>query len=100
MQGEIDAREDSFVSCDEAGERLVNSNHYAADEVREKVGLTTILIDFLMQQSEWVNSYWMIFLWGVKLIVLEALKFQTSLLNPSWCEIRTLFHNVNSLKQY
>jgi hypothetical protein len=36
-QGEIDAREDSFVSCADAGERLVNSNHYAADEVSEKV---------------------------------------------------------------
>ncbi|KAK7095430.1 spectrin alpha chain-like isoform X3 [Littorina saxatilis] len=38
-KGEIDAREDSFVSCDEAGERLVNSNHYAADEVREKLSV-------------------------------------------------------------
>ena len=37
FQGEIDAREDSFVSCAEAGERLVSSNHYAAEEVREKV---------------------------------------------------------------
>ena len=41
FQGEIDAREDSFVSCAEAGERLVNSNHYAAEEVREKVGTVT-----------------------------------------------------------
>ena len=37
VQGEIDAREDSFVACAEAGERLVNSNHYAAEEVQEKV---------------------------------------------------------------
>ena len=43
FQGEIDAREDSFVSCAEAGERLVNSNHYAAEEVREKVGTVTAL---------------------------------------------------------
>ncbi|XP_076454932.1 LOW QUALITY PROTEIN: spectrin alpha chain-like [Babylonia areolata] len=38
-KGEIDAREDSFVSCAEAGERLVSSNHFAADEVREKLGV-------------------------------------------------------------
>ncbi|KAL8606296.1 hypothetical protein ACOMHN_024191 [Nucella lapillus] len=38
-KGEIDAREDSFVSCAQAGERLVSSNHYAADEVREKLGI-------------------------------------------------------------
>lgn len=36
-QGEIDAREDSFRSALEAGNRLVDTNHYAADEVREKV---------------------------------------------------------------
>lgn len=37
LQGEIDAHEDSFLSCAEAGEHLVSSSHYAADEVREKV---------------------------------------------------------------
>ncbi|XP_076436788.1 spectrin alpha chain-like isoform X4 [Babylonia areolata] len=36
-KGEIDAREDSFVSCAESGERLVTSDHYAAQEVREKL---------------------------------------------------------------
>lgn len=39
LQGEIDAREDSFKATDQAGQRLVNANHYAADEVREKVRL-------------------------------------------------------------
>lgn len=37
FQGEIDAHEDSFQSCAEAGEHLVKSDHYAADDVREKV---------------------------------------------------------------
>ncbi|ESO95207.1 hypothetical protein LOTGIDRAFT_202396 [Lottia gigantea] len=36
-KGEIDAREDSFKSTAEAGQRLVESNHYAADEAREKL---------------------------------------------------------------
>ncbi|XP_062606729.1 spectrin alpha chain-like isoform X6 [Saccostrea cucullata] len=36
-KGEIDAREDSFKSTDQAGQRLVNADHYAADEVREKL---------------------------------------------------------------
>ncbi|KAK6196167.1 hypothetical protein SNE40_001445 [Patella caerulea] len=36
-KGEIDAREDSFRSTAEAGEKLVESNHYASDEAREKL---------------------------------------------------------------
>ncbi|KAK3088368.1 hypothetical protein FSP39_018301 [Pinctada imbricata] len=36
-KGEIDAREDSFKSTTEAGQRLVNANHYAADEIRDKL---------------------------------------------------------------
>lgn len=38
-KGEIDAREDSFVSCADAGERLVTSNHYAADDVSDKLAV-------------------------------------------------------------
>ncbi|KAH9498947.1 hypothetical protein Btru_004017 [Bulinus truncatus] len=36
-KGEIDAREDSFQSATKAGTRLVESNHFASDEVREKL---------------------------------------------------------------
>ena len=38
-KGEIDAREDSFKSTAEAGSKLLDSDHYASDEVREKVQL-------------------------------------------------------------
>ncbi|CAF90368.1 unnamed protein product [Tetraodon nigroviridis] len=38
-KGEIDAHEDSFRSTDEAGQALVNTGHYASEEVKEKVGL-------------------------------------------------------------
>ncbi|KAJ8300491.1 hypothetical protein KUTeg_022010 [Tegillarca granosa] len=38
-KGEIDAREDSFRSTVEAGQRLVDANHYAADEVRDKLSI-------------------------------------------------------------
>lgn len=38
-QGEIDAHEDSFRVTDEAGQALVNTGHYASEEVKEKVGL-------------------------------------------------------------
>ncbi|PVD22109.1 hypothetical protein C0Q70_17913 [Pomacea canaliculata] len=38
-KGEIDAHEDSFQSCAEAGEHLVKSDHYAADDVREKLAI-------------------------------------------------------------
>lgn len=36
-KGEIDAREDTFRSTVDAGQRLVDADHYAADEVREKL---------------------------------------------------------------
>ena len=37
VQGEIDAHEDSFKAADEAGHCLLNTGHYASDEVKEKV---------------------------------------------------------------
>lgn len=37
LQGEIDAREDSFRTCAEAGQKLLESDHYAVEEVKEKV---------------------------------------------------------------
>ena len=36
-KSEIDAREDSFRATAEAGQILLDSNHYAADEVKEKL---------------------------------------------------------------
>ena len=36
-QGEIDAREDSFRATAEAGQKLLESKHYAIEEVKEKV---------------------------------------------------------------
>uniref|UniRef100_A0A8C8GEK3 Spectrin alpha, non-erythrocytic 1 n=1 Tax=Oncorhynchus tshawytscha TaxID=74940 RepID=A0A8C8GEK3_ONCTS len=38
-KGEIDAHEDSFKATDEAGQALLNTGHYALEEVKEKVGL-------------------------------------------------------------
>ncbi|XP_065209601.1 spectrin alpha chain isoform X2 [Planococcus citri] len=36
-KGEIDAREDSFRSTDEAGQTLVNRNHFAAEDIKDKL---------------------------------------------------------------
>lgn len=36
-KGEIDAREDSFRSTAEAGQMLLDNDHYASEEVKEKV---------------------------------------------------------------
>ncbi|XP_018608375.1 spectrin alpha chain, non-erythrocytic 1-like isoform X4 [Scleropages formosus] len=38
-KGEIDAHEDSFKGTDEAGQALVNTGHYASDEVKEKLAI-------------------------------------------------------------
>lgn len=37
LQGEIDAREDSFRSTDESGQLLVNRNHFAAADIKDKL---------------------------------------------------------------
>lgn len=36
-RGEIDAREDSFAATIGAGQQLVDWDHYASDEVKEKL---------------------------------------------------------------
>ncbi|KAG8447987.1 hypothetical protein GDO86_015185 [Hymenochirus boettgeri] len=36
-KGEIDAHEDSFKAADAAGQALLNTGHYASDEVKEKL---------------------------------------------------------------
>ncbi|XP_056875429.1 spectrin alpha chain, non-erythrocytic 1 isoform X4 [Takifugu flavidus] len=38
-KGEIDAHEDSFRVTDEAGQALLNTGHYASDEVKEKLSI-------------------------------------------------------------
>uniref|UniRef100_A0A673XHZ2 Spectrin alpha, non-erythrocytic 1 n=1 Tax=Salmo trutta TaxID=8032 RepID=A0A673XHZ2_SALTR len=40
-KGEIDAHEDSFKATDEAGQALLNTGHYASEEVKEKLGVLT-----------------------------------------------------------
>lgn len=49
FQGEIDAHEDSFRSTDEAGQALLNTGHYASEEVKEKVGL--VILHFCVMVS-------------------------------------------------
>uniref|UniRef100_A0A8C5BJI1 Spectrin alpha, non-erythrocytic 1 n=1 Tax=Gadus morhua TaxID=8049 RepID=A0A8C5BJI1_GADMO len=44
-KGEIDAHEDSFRAADEAGQALLNTGHYASDEVKEKVGERESLLE-------------------------------------------------------
>ena len=39
LQGYIDASEDGFKKFADDGEELVNSNHYASDEIKEKVSI-------------------------------------------------------------
>lgn len=46
FQGEIDAHEDSFRATDEAGQALLNTGHYASEEVKEKVS-TLYLTSFV-----------------------------------------------------
>lgn len=48
-KGEIDAHEDSFRATDEAGQTLLNTGHYASEEVKEKVvsRLYVLLCDIL-----------------------------------------------------
>ncbi|CAB1332446.1 unnamed protein product, partial [Coregonus sp. 'balchen'] len=51
-KGEIDAHEDSFKATDEAGQALLNTGHYAAEEVKEKLGVLTEEKDSLLELWE------------------------------------------------
>ncbi|XP_055009555.1 spectrin alpha chain, non-erythrocytic 1 isoform X1 [Boleophthalmus pectinirostris] len=51
-KGEIDAHEDSFRTTDEAGKALLNSGHYASDEVKEKLTILTEEKDSLLELWE------------------------------------------------
>uniref|UniRef100_A0A4W5NL36 Spectrin alpha, non-erythrocytic 1 n=1 Tax=Hucho hucho TaxID=62062 RepID=A0A4W5NL36_9TELE len=51
-KGEIDAHEDSFKATDEAGQALLNTGHYALEEVKEKKESLLELWEVRRQQYE------------------------------------------------
>uniref|UniRef100_A0A673X9Q9 Spectrin alpha, non-erythrocytic 1 n=1 Tax=Salmo trutta TaxID=8032 RepID=A0A673X9Q9_SALTR len=51
-KGEIDAHEDSFKATDEAGQALLNTGHYASEEVKEKKESLLELWEVRRQQYE------------------------------------------------
>ncbi|XP_048876599.1 spectrin alpha chain, non-erythrocytic 1-like isoform X2 [Brienomyrus brachyistius] len=50
-KGEIDAHEDSFKGTDEAGNALVNTGHYASEDVKEK-------LEILREEREALLELW------------------------------------------
>ncbi|XP_023659319.2 spectrin beta chain, non-erythrocytic 1-like isoform X1 [Paramormyrops kingsleyae] len=67
IKSEIEARADSFTACKEMGGALVSSNHYAADEIQEK-------LDQLQAKRDEINKKWKDKM-GHLQIVLEVLQF-------------------------
>ncbi|KAJ8405208.1 hypothetical protein AAFF_G00321990 [Aldrovandia affinis] len=67
IKSEIEARDDSFTACNEMGNLLINNNHYAADEIREK-------LDQLQDKRDEINKKWQDKM-GHLQILLEVLQF-------------------------
>ncbi|XP_060941485.1 spectrin family protein isoform X1 [Limanda limanda] len=67
IKSEIETRVDSFTACTEMGNTLINKNHYAADEIREK------LIQ-LQEKRDRINKNWQDKMDHLQ-IVLEVLQF-------------------------
>ncbi|KAM6970759.1 spectrin family protein isoform 1-T1 [Aplochiton taeniatus] len=67
IKSEIETRADSFTACIDMGNSLVNNNHYAADEVREKLSQ-------LREKREEINQKWQDKMDHLQ-IVLEVLQF-------------------------
>ncbi|XP_031712807.1 spectrin family protein isoform X1 [Anarrhichthys ocellatus] len=67
IKSEIETRADSFTACIEMGHSLINNNHYATDEVREKLAQ-------LQQKREKINKKWQDKMDHLQ-IVLEVLQF-------------------------
>uniref|UniRef100_A0A665U5V9 Spectrin beta chain n=1 Tax=Echeneis naucrates TaxID=173247 RepID=A0A665U5V9_ECHNA len=67
IKSEIETRADSFTACIEMGNSLINNNHYAADEIREK-------LTQLQEKREKINKKWQDKMDHLQ-IVLEVLQF-------------------------
>ncbi|XP_034746963.1 spectrin family protein isoform X2 [Etheostoma cragini] len=67
IKSEIETRADSFTACIEMGNTLINNNHYAADEIREKLAQ-------LQEKREKINKKWQDKMDHLQ-IVLEVLQF-------------------------
>uniref|UniRef100_A0A8C7VHF7 Spectrin beta chain n=1 Tax=Oncorhynchus mykiss TaxID=8022 RepID=A0A8C7VHF7_ONCMY len=67
IKSEIETRADSFTTCNEMGHSLINNNHYAADEILEK-------LDQLQGKRDEISNKWQDKMDHL-LIVLEVLQF-------------------------
>uniref|UniRef100_A0A3B4Y2U9 Spectrin beta chain n=1 Tax=Seriola lalandi dorsalis TaxID=1841481 RepID=A0A3B4Y2U9_SERLL len=67
IKSEIETRADSFTACFEMGNTLINNNHYAADEIREKLAQ-------LQEKRDRINKKWQDKMDHLQ-IVLEVLQF-------------------------
>uniref|UniRef100_A0A8C7IQA3 Spectrin beta chain n=1 Tax=Oncorhynchus kisutch TaxID=8019 RepID=A0A8C7IQA3_ONCKI len=67
IKSEIETRADSFTTCNEMGHSLINNNHYAADEILEK-------LDQLQDKRDEISNKWQDKMDHL-LIVLEVLQF-------------------------
>uniref|UniRef100_A0A674MQY8 Spectrin beta chain n=1 Tax=Takifugu rubripes TaxID=31033 RepID=A0A674MQY8_TAKRU len=77
IKSEIETRADSFTACIEMGNTLLNNNHYASDEIREK------LIQ-LQEKRDKINKKWQDKMDHLQ-IVLEVLQFgRDAYIAESW----------------
>ncbi|KAI9542430.1 Spectrin beta chain, non-erythrocytic 1 [Dissostichus eleginoides] len=67
INSEIETRADSFTACVDLGKSLINNNHYASDEIREKLAQ-------LQEKRERINRNWQDKMDHLQ-IVLEVLQF-------------------------
>uniref|UniRef100_A0A8C2I6N9 Spectrin beta chain n=1 Tax=Cyprinus carpio TaxID=7962 RepID=A0A8C2I6N9_CYPCA len=67
IKSEIETRADSFTACSEMGRTLTNNNHYASDEIQEK-------LDQLQAKRTEINQKWQEKMDHLQ-IVLEVLQF-------------------------
>uniref|UniRef100_A0A8C6LAG6 Spectrin beta chain n=1 Tax=Nothobranchius furzeri TaxID=105023 RepID=A0A8C6LAG6_NOTFU len=67
IKSEMETRADSFTACTEMGKCLINNNHYATDEIREKMAQ-------LQEKRHKINKKWQDKMDHLQ-IVLEVLQF-------------------------
>uniref|UniRef100_A0A1A8FCG9 Spectrin beta chain n=2 Tax=Nothobranchius korthausae TaxID=1143690 RepID=A0A1A8FCG9_9TELE len=67
IKSEMETRADSFTACTEMGKCLINNNHYATDEIREKLAQ-------LQEKRHKINKKWQDKMDHLQ-IVLEVLQF-------------------------
>lgn len=78
LKAEIDAREDNFSACISLGKELLSRNHFASNEIKEKLLMLTNRRNSLLQRWEerWENLQLSKYYRWKFIVIIYSLKYE------------------------